>query len=146
MGLGSFAAEGVDDRHQAASFDDDASAHRSTSLLGVTVHLRAFVVTVGLFAALAACHGEAKRHIVRVEVFEDHVSVDGVVSNLPIQQAVDAQVQGQDLFVLLTAQQSLSAARTDELQRSADKLYLSRGIGMRRVQLECSASSAPACP
>jgi hypothetical protein len=110
------------------------------------VHLRAFMVAVGLFGALAACHGESKQHIVRVDVFEDHVSIDGVVSNLPIQQAVDAQAPGQNVFVLLTAQQSLSAARTDELQRSADKLYLSRGIGIRRVQLECSTSRGPACP
>ena len=108
------------------------------------MHLRAFTVAVILFFALAACHRELR--VVRVEVFEDHVSIDGVVSNLPIQQAVDAQTQGQNVFVLLTAQQSLSAARTDELRRSADKLYLSRGIGVRRVQLECSTSRGPACP
>jgi hypothetical protein len=110
----------------------------------VTVHLRVFVVAVSFFFALAACHREL--HIVRVDVFEDHVSIDGVASNLPIQQAVDEQTRRQNVFVLLTAKQLLSAARTDELRRSADKLYLGQGIGIRRVQFECSASAGPACP
>ena len=106
--------------------------------------MHVFTVAVSLFFALAACHREL--HIVRVDVFEDHVSIDGFVSNLSIQQAVDGQTQGQNVFVLLTAKQSLSAARTDELRRSADKLYLSQGIGIRRVQFECSGSAGPACP
>jgi hypothetical protein len=85
------------------------------------------MVAVGLYGALAACHGEAKRHIVRVEVFEDHVSIDGVVSTLPIQLAVDAQTKGQNVFVLLTAQQSLSAPRTDELTFYRQALSVARG-------------------
>ena len=110
------------------------------------MQVRALVITVGLFAVLSACHGEAERHIVRVEVFEDHLSIDGVVSNLPVQQAVDAQAQRQNVFVLLISRQSLTAARSDELRRAAAKLYLSNGIGVRRVQLECSESRGPACP
>ena len=110
----------------------------------VTVHLRVFTVAAIFVFALAACHREPR--IVRVDVFEDHVSMDGVVSNLPIQQAVDGQTQGQNVFVLLTAKQLLSAARTDELRRTADKLYLTPGVGIRRVQLECSTSAGPACP
>jgi hypothetical protein len=52
-------------------------------------HMRVFTVAVSLLFALAACHREL--HIVRVDVFEGHVTIDGVVSNLPIQQVVDGR-------------------------------------------------------
>jgi hypothetical protein len=124
-----------------------AAPRRSTSSLGVrvvTVHLRVFTAVLSFFFALAACHRDLR--IVRIDVFEDHVSIDGVVSNLPIQQAVDGRAQDPNVFVLITAKQSLSAPRTDELRRSADKLYLSSGVGIRRVQFECSKSPGTACP
>ena len=108
------------------------------------MHLRVFAVALSFFFVLAACHRDLR--IVRVDVFEDHVSIDGVVSNLPIQRVVDGQAQDPNVFVLLTAKQPLSAPRTDELRRSADKLYLSSGVGIRRVQFECSKSPGTACP
>jgi hypothetical protein len=103
------------------------------------VHLRAFTVAVSLFCAPAACHGVDKRNIVRLEVFEDHVSVNGVPSDLPIQQAVDAQTQSRKLYVLFIPRQPLSATRLVELRRSIDKTYPSPEIGIRRVQFPCSA-------
>jgi hypothetical protein len=95
-----------------------------------------------LICAVAACH-EAKRPIVRVEVFEDHVSVDGVRSDLPIQRVVDAQTQNHRAFVMLIPQQPLSTERLNELNRSEEKMH--PNIGIRRVQLECLASASSAC-
>jgi hypothetical protein len=129
------------------SFDAGEAPRRSTSSLGVrvvTVHLRIFTVALTFFFALTACHRDLR--IVRVDVFEDHVSIDGVISILPIQQAVDGQARDPNVFVLLAAKQSLSAPRTDELRRSVDKLYHSSGVGIRRVQFDCSKSSGTACP
>lgn len=82
------------------SFDGRATPRRSTLSLGVIVHLRAFTVAISFYCALAACHPGDKRPIVRVAVFEDHVSVDGVRSELPIEQAVHAQTQSRDVSVV----------------------------------------------
>jgi hypothetical protein len=108
---------------------------------GVTVRLRALTVAVSLLFAFAACHREL--HIVRVEVYEDHVSVDGVQSDLPIQRAVDAQAQNRKVFVLLVPGSSLSAARNAELQRCMDKIYLSQGITIRRVEFRVPKPKDP---
>ena len=105
--------------------------------------MRVFTVVLSFFA-LAACHRDLR--IVRVDIFENHVAIDGIVSNLPIQQAVDGQAQDPNVFVLLTAKETLSAPRTDELRRSEDKLYMSSGVGIRRVQFECTKSPGTACP
>ena len=58
------------------------------------MHLRAFTVVVSLFCALAACHGVDKRNIVRLEVFEDHVSVNGVPSDLPYNKRLMRRLRG----------------------------------------------------
>jgi hypothetical protein len=109
------------------------------------VHLRAFTVAVSLSCALAACHVDDKRPIVRVEVFEDHVFVDGVRSDLPIQQAVDAQTQSRKVFVVFITPQSLSATRRGELLRSIDKIYPSTEVGVRRVLLPCPTTPGTTC-
>ena len=105
------------------------------------MHLRAFTATVSLLFALAACHREHR--IVRIEVYEDHVAVDGVPSDLPIQQAVDAQTQSSKVFVLLVPQSSLSAARETELHRCMEKIYMSSGITMRRVDFGATQPKLP---
>ena len=137
-----WAKEGVYDWDKSASINVGATPRRSTSSLGVMVHLRAFTVAIILFCALVACQ-EGKRSIVRVEVFEDHVSVDGARSDLPIQQAVDAQRQNRKVHVVLIAQQPLSAARVHELTLAVNRLY--PGIGIRRVQFECLTSPGSTC-
>jgi len=45
---------------------------------------RAFTSSAICLCALAACH---QNKIVHIEVFENYVAVEGVRSNLPIQQA-----------------------------------------------------------
>jgi hypothetical protein len=119
-----------------------ATPRRSTLSLGVMVYLRAFMVAATLFCTLVACH-EGKRPIVRVEVFEDHVSVDGARSDLPIQQAVEAQRQKRKVHIVLISQQPLSAARVHELTLAVEKLY--PGIGIRRVQFECPTNPGSTC-
>jgi hypothetical protein len=99
------------------------------------VQLRAFTVAVSLLCALAACHPDDKRPIVRVDVFEDHVSVDGARSDMPIQQAVDTQTQSRDVLVVFVTPQPLSATRRDELRRSIDKIAHSTEVGVRQVLL-----------
>ena len=99
-------------------------------------------MVLGLICVLAACH-EAKRTIVRVEVFKDHVSVDGVRSDSPIQRVVDAQTQDHRAFVILIPRQPLSTERLNELNHSAEKMH--PDIGIRRVQLECLASASSTC-
>ena len=106
------------------------------------VHFLAFTVAVSLLYAVAACHQD-NRPIVRVEVFDDHVSVDGVRSDSPIQRAVDAQNQNHKGYVLLVPRQPLSAERLDELKRSAETLH--PGIEIRRVQLECLTGAGSTC-
>ena len=102
-------------------------------------------VVIGLFCALVACHGIDKQNIVRVEVFEDHVSVDGVLSDQPIQQVVDAQTQSRKVSVLFIPRQPLSAARLEEMKRASDKLYPSSEVGIRRVQFPCSTTPSSTC-
>ena len=99
------------------------------------MHLRAFTVGISLFCVLAACHTDDKGPVVRVAVFEDHVSVDGVRSDLPIEQAVHAQTQSRNVAVVFITSQPLSDARRDELRRSIDHIPRSAEIGIRRVQL-----------
>ncbi len=111
---------------------------RMQYLPAVARHLRAVTVAVSLFCALASCHGIDRRSIVRLEVFEDHVAVDGVPSDLPIQQVVDAQTQSRKVYVLFIAREPLSAPRLEELTHAIDKAYPSSGIGIRRVQFSCS--------
>jgi hypothetical protein len=106
------------------------------------VYFRAITVAFSLIYAVAACHQD-KRPIVRVEVFEDHVSVDGVRSDSPIQQAVDEQTQNHKAFVVLIPRQPLSAERLDQLKRAAEKLH--PGIGIGRVQLECLPNTGSTC-
>ena len=105
----------------------------------------AVTVQVGLFCALASCHGIDKRNIVRMEVFEDHVSVNGVLSDMPLQQIVDAQTLSHKMYVIFLPQQPLSAARLEELRQAIDKAYPSTGIGIRRVQFPCSTASDSPC-
>jgi hypothetical protein len=105
------------------------------------VHLQASTVAASLLFVLAACHHEPR--IVRMEVYEDHVSVDGVRSGLPIQQAVDAQTQSSKVFVLLLPRPSLSAAREAELRRCMEKIYRSSGITIRRVELGAPQPKVP---
>ena len=105
------------------------------------MHLRAFTASVSLLLALTACHREHR--IVRMEVYGDHVSVDGVRSDLPIQQAVDAQTQGSKVFVLLVPQPSLSAAREAELRRCMEKIYMSSGITIKRVDFGTPQPEVP---
>ena len=81
---------------------------------------RAFILSVSFSCALAACH---ENKIVRIEVFEDHVAIDGVRSILPIQEAADSQAPEHKGYVLLVPRPPLSKARLDELKRSMDKLY-----------------------
>ena len=92
---------------------------------------------------MAACHQE-KPLIVRVEVFEDHVSVDGVRSESSIQQAIEEQTRNPKVLVTLIPQQSLIAERIDQLTHSSEDLH--PGIGIRRVQLECLPSTGLTCP
>jgi NTF2 fold immunity protein len=120
------------------SFDAGEAPHRSTSSLGVIVHLRAFTVWICLFCTLAACHPNDRRPIVRVAVFEDHVSVDGVRSDLPIEQAVHARTQSRNVSVFFITSQALSEARRNELRRSIDQIPRSAEIGIRRVEFPCS--------
>ena len=104
------------------------------------MHFRAFTIAFSLICAVTACH-EDKRTIVRVEVFEDHVSVDGVRSGSPIQEAVDAQNRNHKAFVMLIPRQPLSTERLDELNRTAEKMH--PGIGIRRVRLDASQAQVP---
>jgi len=127
------------------SFDVGAAPRRSTSSLGVIVHLRAFTVAISLYCALAACHPDDKRPVVRVAVFEDHVSVDGVLSNLPIELAVHTLTQSRDVSVVFITSQPLSEARRDELRRSIENIDHSGEIGIRRVQLPCSTAQGSTC-
>jgi len=106
------------------------------------MHLRVFTVGISLFCALAACHPDDNRPIVRVAVFEDHVSVDGVRSDLPIEQAVHAQTQSRNVSVVFITSQPLSEARRDELQRSIHNIPRSAEIGIRRVQLPCPTAGS----
>ena len=103
------------------------------------MRFRAFTVSVGLLFALTACLRQP--HIVRIEVYEDHVSVDGVRSDLPIQQAVDAQTHSSKEFVLLVPRPSLSSARDAELRRCMEKIYGSSGI--RRVEFDAPQPKLP---
>jgi hypothetical protein len=103
------------------------------------------MVAISLLCAVAACHSDDKRPIVRVAVFEDHVSVDGVRSDLPIEQAVDARTQGRNVFVVFITSQPLSETRRDELRRSIEKFHQSTEIGIRRVQLPCPTTSVSTC-
>jgi hypothetical protein len=135
----------VDDPDKSASLVGNAFPRRSASSLSVIVYLRAFTVGVGLFCALAACHPDDKRPIVRVAVFESHVFVDGVRSDLPIEQAVHAQIQRRSVSVVFITSQPLSEARRDELQRSIDKIPHSGEIGIRRVQLPCPTPEGATC-
>ena len=107
------------------------------------MHLRAFTVAIILCCALAACHPGDKRSIVRVAVFEDHVSVDGVRSDLPIEQAVHAQIQSRDVSIVFITSQPLSEIRRDELQRSIENIPHSGEIGIRRVQLPGQQPQVP---
>jgi hypothetical protein len=109
------------------------------------VHLRAFTVAISFFCALAACHHDNNRAIVRVAVFEDHVSVDGVRSDLPIEQAVHAQTKNRNVSVVFITSQPLSEVRRDELQLSIDKIPQSAEIGIRRVQLPCPTTAGSTC-
>jgi hypothetical protein len=84
---------------------------------------RAFTSSAICLCALAACH---QNKIVHIEVFENYVAVEGVRSDLPIQQAADAQSHDHQGYVLLVPRPPLSAARLDELKRSMDKLYPER--------------------
>jgi hypothetical protein len=104
--------------------------------MGVMVRWRAFTIAVGLSCALAACHSVDRRNIVRLEVFEDHVAVNGVPSDLTIQQAV-VDARSRKLYVLYIPRQPLSATRLEELLRSIGESYPE--IGIRRVQFSCSA-------
>ena len=107
--------------------------------------LRAFTVAISLYCALAACHLDDKRPIVRVAVFEDHVSVDGVRSDLPIERAVHAQTQSRDVSVVFVTSQPLSEARRNELRRSIENIPHSGEIGIRRVQLPCPTARGSTC-
>lgn len=107
--------------------------------------LRAFTIAIGLCWTLAACHPNDKRPIVRVPVFEDHVTVDGVRSDLPIEQAVVAQTQGRNVSVVFITSQPLSEARRDELRRAIEKIPHSGEIGIRQVQLSCPESRGSTC-
>ena len=109
------------------------------------MHLRAFTVAISLYCALAACHPDDKRPVVRVAVFEDHVSVDGVLSNLPIELAVHTLTQSRDVSVVFITSQPLSEARRDELRRSIENIDHSGEIGIRRVQLPCSTAQGSTC-
>ena len=127
------------------SLDAGEAPRRSTSSLGVIVHLRAVTVGMSLFCVLAACHPDDKRPVVRVTVFEDHVSVDGVRSDLPIEQAVHAQTQTRNVSVVFITSQPLSDARRDELRRSIEHIPRSAEIGIRRVQLPCPTTAGSTC-
>jgi hypothetical protein len=81
---------------------------------------RAITVSVSFFCALTACH---QSKIVHIDVFEDYVSIEGVRSNLSIQQAADAEAHDHKGYVLLVPRPPLSKARLDELKRSMDQLY-----------------------
>jgi hypothetical protein len=107
--------------------------------------LRAFTVAIGLCCALAACHLNERRPIVRVSVLEDHVSVDGVRSDLPIEQAVGAQTHSRNVSVVFITSQPLSEARRDELRRALEKIPHSGEIGIRKVQLSCPGSQGSTC-
>jgi hypothetical protein len=109
------------------------------------VHLRAFTVAIIFYCALAACHTGDKRPIVGVAVYEDHVSVDGVRSDRPIEQAVHAQTQTRDVSVVFITSQPLSETRHDELQRSIENIAHSGEIGIRRVQLPCPTAEGSTC-
>ena len=108
------------------------------------MHLRAFTVAISLCCTLAACHPNDNHPIVRVSVFEDHVSVDGVRSDLPIEQ-VGARTQSRDMSVVFITSQPLSEARREELRRAIGKIPRSREIGIRQVQLSCPDSHDSTC-
>jgi hypothetical protein len=109
------------------------------------VHLRAFTVAISLCCTLAACNPNDSRPIVRVSVFEDHVSVDGVRSDLTIEQAVGAQTQSRDVSVVFITSQPLSEARREELRRVIGKIPHSGEVGIRQVQLSCPESQGSTC-
>ena len=128
-----------------ASLVGVAFPRRSAGSLGFLVHLRASMIAINLFCALAACHSGDKRPIVRVSVFEDHVSVDGVRSGLPIEQAVRAQNQSRNATVVFVTSQPLSAIRREELRRAIEKIPHSGEIGVRQVQFSCPGSQDSSC-
>jgi hypothetical protein len=109
------------------------------------MRLRALAVAVTFPCVLAACFHNDKRPTVVVSVFEDYVTIGGVRSDAPIQQAVDAQTQGGDVRVVFVTSQLLSAKRRDELQRSIDKTPHSGEIGVRKVALPCPPTASSSC-
>ena len=100
---------------------------------------RAFVVAACLLWAVVACH-HARRPLIRVEVFEDHVSIDGTRSEMTLQQAVDSQTRSHKGIVILLPREPLSTGRVKEIIRIDEKLY--PGIGIKRV---CFPGEAPGC-
>jgi hypothetical protein len=118
------------------------ASRRSRRLSGIVAYVRASMVALSLICTVTACH-QGKRPTVRVEVFEDHVSVDGVRTESPIQQIVDEQTKNNKSFVMLIPRQPLSAERLDQLKHASENLH--PGIEIRRVQLECLPNTASTC-
>lgn len=106
------------------------------------VYGRAVAVAFIFIVAVPACHND-KLAIVRIAVFQDYISVDGVRSNLPIQQAIDEQPRNQKPLVVLVPQGPLTIERRSELNRAAESLH--PGIGIRQVQMECPQSEGSTC-
>ena len=119
------------------------SSRRFPRVVSSVAYFRAITVVVSLICAVAGCHHE-KLLIVLVEIFEDHVSVDGVRSESSIQQAIKEQTRNPKVLVTLIPRQPLSAERIDQLTHASEKLH--PGIGIRRVQLECLPSTDLTCP
>ena len=118
---------------------------RTEYLRGLARFFGGVTVWVSLFCVLASCHSIDTRQIVRMEVFEDHVSIDGIPSELPIQQVLDSQTSSHKVYVLFIPRQPLSPQRLEELSQARDKAYPSSGMGVRRVQFPCSTTSDSTC-
>jgi hypothetical protein len=100
--------------------------------MGVLVLVRVIWVAFIFVSTLAACHHD-KRPMVRIAVFQDYVSVNGVRLDMPIQQAIDEQTQRRGAIVVLIPQPMLNLERQNELARASEKL--NSGIGIRKVAL-----------
>jgi len=99
---------------------------------GVAVLVRVIWVAFIFVSTLAACHHD-QRPMVRIAVFQDYVSVNGVRLDMPIQQAIDEQTQRHGAIVVLIPQPMLDLERQHELARASEKL--NSGIGIRKVAL-----------
>ncbi len=102
------------------------------------------ILLTWLFCALAACYRIDTRRIERLEIFEGHVSIDGVVSDLSIQQAAEAPLASGKTSVIFIPREPLSPGRREEISHVLEDKLSSSTIGARQVMF-CSEPTDATC-